>query len=144
MKQFRAALKDRDPIYNQIVRSFSSVEREAYALCRFLRARQFDVEKVFGLLDEAREHYAAAREHDFYPDLERALGFSRAVFMSQYPAVFSGNAKNGCPVMYFRLGLIQPEGLRVSDPVPLFSSANRSAGGDPKFHHAPKYVYHKK
>ena len=90
VKLFQSELKARDPIYSQIVRSLSMVEKEAYALCRWLRARKFDVEKVFELLDEAKEHYAKAREHDFYPDLESCLGISRPIFLSQYPAVFSG------------------------------------------------------
>ena len=79
-----------------------------------LRARKFDVDKVFELLDEAKEHFAKAKDHDFYPDLEKALGFSRPVFLSQYPAVFCGNAKNGCPsVMYLKCGAIQPEGIKA-------------------------------
>ncbi|KAL7537694.1 hypothetical protein ACHAWF_005873 [Thalassiosira exigua] len=112
VKLFRDELQTRNPIYNEIVRSFSVVEKEAYALCRWLRARKFDVEKVFELLDQAKVHYAKAKEHDFYPDLEKALGVSRAVFLSQYPAVFCGNAKNGCPVLYLKLGSIQPDGIK--------------------------------
>ncbi|KAL7543248.1 hypothetical protein ACHAXR_012547 [Thalassiosira sp. AJA248-18] len=138
VKLFQSELKTRDPIYGQIVRSLSMVEKEAYALCRWLRARKFDVQKVFELLDEAKEHYAKARECGFYPDLEKELGFSRPIFLSQYPAVFSGKyvtvmcicflcavfteevishsfyliAKNGCPVMYLKCGSIQPEGMK--------------------------------
>jgi hypothetical protein len=90
VKLLQFELRRRDPIYNEIVCALSSVEMEAYALCRFLRARKFDVEKVFELLDEAKVHYIKARENDFYPDLEQALGVSRSVFLSQYPAIFYG------------------------------------------------------
>ena len=112
VKLFQSELQKRDPIYYQIVRSFSAIEKEAYALCRFLRARKFDVEKVFELLDEAKKHYTNAKQNDFYPDLEQSLGVSRPVFLSQYPAVFAGNAKNGCPVMYLKVGDIQPPGIK--------------------------------
>eukprot|EP00584_Thalassiosira_punctigera_P006403 CAMPEP_0172531302 /NCGR_PEP_ID=MMETSP1067-20121228/4765_1 /TAXON_ID=265564 ORGANISM="Thalassiosira punctigera, Strain Tpunct2005C2" /NCGR_SAMPLE_ID=MMETSP1067 /ASSEMBLY_ACC=CAM_ASM_000444 /LENGTH=632 /DNA_ID=CAMNT_0013315667 /DNA_START=193 /DNA_END=2091 /DNA_ORIENTATION=+ len=112
VKKFREELQNRDPVYRQIVHALSSVEKEAYALCRFLRARKFDVEKVFELLDDARPHYAKAKESDFFPDLEKVLGFGRPIFLSQYPAVFSGNAKNGCPVLYMKCGSIQPEGIK--------------------------------
>lgn len=114
VKLLQSELKVRDPIYKDIIQSFSSVEKEAYSLCRFLRARKFDVEKVFAMLDEAKDAFAVAKEKNFYPDLEEALGFSRSVFLSQYPAVFSGNAKNGLPVMYLKAGDIQPEGIKVS------------------------------
>ncbi|KAK1745950.1 CRAL/TRIO domain-containing protein [Skeletonema marinoi] len=112
VKRFQSELKSRDPIYSEIVRSFSVVEKEAYSLCRWLRARKFDVDAVFEMLDEAKEHYEKAKKHDFYPNLEESLGFSRDVFLSQYPEVYSGNARNGCPVMYTKLGSIQPEGIK--------------------------------
>ena len=105
-------LKTRDPIYNEIVRSFSVVEKEAYSLCRWLRARKFDVDQVFELLEGAKQQYEDAKKHDFYPNLEEALGFSREVFLSQYPEVYCGNARNGCPVMYMKLGSVQPEGIK--------------------------------
>lgn len=90
VKRFKSELEARDPVYKEIVHALSSVEKEAYALCRFLRARKFDVDKVFELLDVAKEHYSKAKEADFYPDLEPVLGFSRPIFLSQYPAIFSG------------------------------------------------------
>jgi hypothetical protein len=91
VKRFQYELQTRtDRIYHQIVHSFGEVESEAYALCRFLRARQFDVDKVFELLDVAKEHFAIAKACNFYPDLEKDMGVSRSVFLSQYPAVFCG------------------------------------------------------
>mmetsp|Transcript_26398 Transcript_26398/g.42921 ORF Transcript_26398/g.42921 Transcript_26398/m.42921 type:complete len:612 (-) Transcript_26398:1278-3113(-) len=112
VKRFKSELESRDPIYTEIVRSLSVVEKEAYSLCRWLRSRKFDVDAVFELLNEAKEHYEKAKKHNFYPNLEDSLGFARDVFLSQYPEVYCGNARNGCPVMYMRLGSIQPEGIK--------------------------------
>ena len=113
VKHLRSELQTRDPVYKQIISGFSSVEKEAYALCRFLRARKFDVEKVFEMLDEAKDAWTEAKRGDFYPDLEKSMGVPRSVFLSQYPAVMAGNARNGCPVMYLKAGSIQPEGIKV-------------------------------
>lgn len=112
VKRFQSELQSRDPIYAEIVRSFSVVEKEAYSLCRWLRSRKFDVDAVFELLGDAKQEFEKAKKHDFYPNLSESLGFSRDIFLSQYPEVYCGNARNGCPVMYMKLGSIQPEGIK--------------------------------
>ena len=43
--------------------------------------------------------------------MEQALGAPFSVFLTQYPFLSIGRAKNGCPVNYFQAGRIQPEGI---------------------------------
>ena len=73
-QKFRAELEKRKKdvandgkIYEEIVRVYKKVETEPYALCRYLRARQYNVDKVFEMLDECVEQWRKAREHHFYP-----------------------------------------------------------------------------
>jgi CRAL/TRIO, N-terminal domain len=66
-QQFRAELKQRDKIWQEVVRVYDPVETEPYALCRFLRARQFDVVKVLDMISETLEIWREARKHDYFP-----------------------------------------------------------------------------
>ena len=54
-------------VYEEIIRVYKKVETEPYALCRFLRARQFHVDKVFEMMSECVEQWREAREYDFHP-----------------------------------------------------------------------------
>ena len=44
-------------------------------------------------------------------DIETTLKAPMAAFLSQYPFVTSGRAKNGCPVNYFGAGKVNAEGI---------------------------------
>ena len=66
-QQFRAELKKRDKIWEEVVRVYDPVETEPYALCRFLRARQFNVSKVLEMISETLEIWREARTHGYYP-----------------------------------------------------------------------------
>ena len=47
----------------------------------------------------------------FHKDIREFLGCPVSLFLSQYSFVKIGNAKNGCPVNYFKAGKINPEGI---------------------------------
>mmetsp|Transcript_18945 Transcript_18945/g.29184 ORF Transcript_18945/g.29184 Transcript_18945/m.29184 type:complete len:638 (+) Transcript_18945:249-2162(+) len=106
VQQFREELKKRDPVYQEIVYQFvgKGVEEEAYALCRFLRARKYEPEQVFELLDQGKDIWKIAKAADFHEDVEEAMGVSLPLFSRMYPFVYHGNAKNGCPVAYLKAG----------------------------------------
>jgi len=103
---FRKELQKRDPVYTEIVYQFveKEVEEEAYALCRFLRARKYEPDQVFELLDQGKDIWKIAKEANFYEDVEEAMGVSLPLFSTMYPFVYHGNAKNGCPVAYLKAG----------------------------------------
>jgi len=116
-QQFRSELKERSAgkndgkIYEEIVRAYRQVETEPYALCRFLRARKFQVSEVFVMMDECVEDWRKARDHNFYPDAVEAIGAPINVFLTQFPTVSYGCAKNGAPLSYLRTEGLSVEGM---------------------------------
>ena len=87
------------------------MEEEPYTICRWLRATKFDAEKILQRLEDNKGMWAIAKANQFYPDVSEAIGAPFSVFLSQYPFLAIGRAKNGCPVNYFQAGRIQPEGI---------------------------------
>lgn len=100
-----------DPrVYEQVF-SLRDIEEEPYTICRWLRATKFDADSILQRLAENQEEFEEARDNDFYPDVSTAIGAPFSVFLSQYPFLCIGRAKNGCPVNYFQCGRINPEGI---------------------------------
>jgi CRAL/TRIO domain/CRAL/TRIO, N-terminal domain len=105
----RRELEDEEPAYREMVHAYSPAEDEAFALCRFLRAREFNVDAVFAMLDDngAVEIWNRAKEQNFYrEDLGRQFyhGCPLPVLMRLFPVVISGLAKNGATMFYFQPG----------------------------------------
>lgn len=63
------------------------------------------------MIEEATEVRAEARKHEFYPDPVQALGCEPSVFMAQYPQLYHGHAKNGCPVFISKPGVLNVDGM---------------------------------
>lgn len=63
------------------------------------------------MVEEATKCRAEARKADFYPDPEEALGCPPEVFISQYPQLYSGFSKVGCPVFYSKPGQLEIDGV---------------------------------
>jgi hypothetical protein len=99
------------------VYSFRDVEEEPYTICRWLRATKFKADAILQRLDENQDMFARAQRHDFYPDPSRTIGAPVSVFLSQYPFLPIGSARNGCPVNYFMAGKIHPEGIMAMTTV---------------------------
>ncbi len=86
-------------------------EEEAFALCRFLRARQFDVEKTFAMMGEHVDMFREAlTSENLYRSktyIEDHIGCPIPVFTKQFPMLDYGLAKNGAFVVYMKAGLIR-------------------------------------
>lgn len=86
-------------------------EEEAFALCRFLRARRFDVDKTFAMMDEHvdvfREALKSDNLHRSKTLVEDHIGCPLPVFTKQFPLLDYGLAKNGAFVVYMKAGMIR-------------------------------------
>ena len=71
-----------------------------FLISRWLRARKFVLEDTIKMVEEATECTSSARKHDFFPSPSLALGCDSTFYIQQYPQVYYGHAKNGCPVFY--------------------------------------------
>lgn len=52
------------------------------------------------MVEEATQCTSEPRRHNFYPSPTEALGCDASLYTQQYPQVYFGHAKNGCPVFY--------------------------------------------
>ncbi len=86
-------------------------EGEVYALCRWLRARKFVFTDVMTMVEEATKCVSEPKKAEFYPDPKKALGCEAAIYQAQYPQVYSGFGKNGCPVFFSKVGVLNIEAV---------------------------------
>lgn len=109
--KFRNEVEKRGGEFRNTVYSFGEVEGEAFCLNRWLRARKFKYDDVIAMIEEATKVRAEARSHEFYPDPVEALGCEPSVFISQYPQLYHGSAKNGCPVFISKPGVLNVDAI---------------------------------
>jgi len=104
-------LKESNKIQKEIALSLFGIETDEYALCRQLRSRKFVVADVLEHLEEGVEIWKEGKAANFYPNAQEALGADPSIVISQFPYMYSGYAKNGCPVLYFKGGKTDMNGL---------------------------------
>mmetsp|Transcript_2828 Transcript_2828/g.6303 ORF Transcript_2828/g.6303 Transcript_2828/m.6303 type:complete len:545 (+) Transcript_2828:139-1773(+) len=143
--RFRKELNSRDPTFKEIVRAYAPAEPEAFALCRFLRSRNFDIDAVFSMLEEgdALKVWQEAKANKFYQDFEKEYGCPVSVFMALYPVVVSGLAKNGATLFYFKPGNMDMNGLEcvcnVADLLPMMWDLMHKKGADAMLREAKRH-----
>jgi hypothetical protein len=110
-QQFYREIHKRGGTLREIVFAYKDVEDEPYTICRFMRPTKFAAPEMLQRLDQNKAVWEAAAKQKFYPDVEAALGIPISLFQRFYPFFYQGNAKNGCPVNYFKAGTLHVEGL---------------------------------
>lgn len=120
-RELRSQLQRRGGVYLEMAYAYEEFEGHEDALCRYLRYCNFNVPNVFKFMDTRMEIWEIAKKNDFYPD----AGFRAplSVFLSQFPSVYKGFAKDGYPVCYLENGKISVEGVSCItdlDKVPNF------------------------
>eukprot|EP00560_Eucampia_antarctica_P003361 CAMPEP_0197832262 /NCGR_PEP_ID=MMETSP1437-20131217/13961_1 /TAXON_ID=49252 ORGANISM="Eucampia antarctica, Strain CCMP1452" /NCGR_SAMPLE_ID=MMETSP1437 /ASSEMBLY_ACC=CAM_ASM_001096 /LENGTH=439 /DNA_ID=CAMNT_0043435543 /DNA_START=74 /DNA_END=1393 /DNA_ORIENTATION=+ len=109
--KFRDEVNKRGGDFKQAVYSFGECEGEAFTLTRWLRARKYKYEDVITMVEEAVECRASAKADDFYPDGFQALGCDTAIYLAQFPQMYTGKAKTGCPLFISKPGVLQSDAL---------------------------------
>lgn len=109
--KFRTEIATRGGEFHNTVYSFTALEGEAYCLTRWLRARKYDYNAVISMVEEATECRSEPRALAYYPEPTAALGVDPAIFISQYPQLYSGFSREGCPVFYSKPGRLSIDGL---------------------------------
>lgn len=109
--KFRDIVESRGGDFRKTVYALGEEEPEPYCLCRWLRARKFDLDLLVKMVEEATEVRAIPLKDDFYPDPAAALMVKRHVYVSQYPQFYYGNGKNGVPVFFSQAGRTNIKGL---------------------------------
>jgi len=63
------------------------------------------------MVEEATEQRKEAKRVDFYPDGRAALGCAPSLFLANYPQLYPGFAKNGCPFFISKPGVIDIDAI---------------------------------
>jgi len=109
--KFRDEIENRGGEFKNTIFSFTEKEGEVYTLTRWLRARKFKYDDVITMVEEAIECRSEARHEKYYPDPVAALGVDPAIYIDQYPQLYSGFAKNGCPVYFSKPGVLNIDAI---------------------------------
>lgn len=103
---FREEVGRREDDFRKTIFSFGEEEGEVHALCRWLRARKFDLEKTVAMAEAATAERSQHVAENFYPDPDAALGVPAQIYVSQYPQLYLGHAKSGSILFISKPGVL--------------------------------------
>jgi len=98
--------KRNDADFTATIYHFGEEEGEVWCLCRWLRARKYVYDDVITMVQEATECRATPKADDFYEEPSKALGCDMALYMAQFPQVYSGYDKRGIPLFFSKPGVL--------------------------------------
>jgi len=124
-KLFQREVYSRGEEYQATVFPFRQAhEDDVYALCRWLRAKNFKLKDTLSLVEKAEKFSKHARQYDYYVSPQQALStcpstdtmtpisppptnyhIEQSIFRQQTPQIYYGHAKNGCPVFIGKPGM---------------------------------------
>lgn len=116
--KFKEVVNLRGGGFKDTIYSFGIEEGEVYALTRWLRARKYVFDDVMKMVEEATEFEVEPRKANFYIDPAAALGCPEAVYNAQYPQLYSGFAKNGSPIFFSKVGVVNINAIECITTVP--------------------------
>eukprot|EP00554_Chaetoceros_debilis_P005575 CAMPEP_0194073872 /NCGR_PEP_ID=MMETSP0149-20130528/1102_1 /TAXON_ID=122233 /ORGANISM="Chaetoceros debilis, Strain MM31A-1" /LENGTH=425 /DNA_ID=CAMNT_0038753923 /DNA_START=214 /DNA_END=1491 /DNA_ORIENTATION=+ len=116
--QFREWLLKQDQTVKNTVYSFTEAEGEVWTLTRWLRARKYVLANTIAMVNEATAERADPRKADYYPDAYVALGVDPSIYVSQYPQLYAGFSKDGCPVFYSKPGRLNIDAVEAITTIP--------------------------
>ena len=134
----RRMLQNPDTTYQDMIRCFCAVEDcavedEEHAMCRYLRARKFDVDATIEMMRDRSELWRDGASNNFYPEFRDAIGTAsvpESVFVSQLHLVLGNVTKTCCPVMYFSAGRVRADGLEcLADFAPQITKSHTTSDG---------------
>jgi hypothetical protein len=109
--RFKEEIEKRGGDFRSTVYSFGEEEGEAWALCRWLRARKFVVADVITMVEQAVETSSEPRAKGFYPNPVDALGCDARLFFANYPQLYHGVSNNGVVVFFSKPGILSVDGM---------------------------------
>ena len=121
--EFRRMIKDKkvtdgETNYYDMVHVYDGIEPEAFALCRFMRARKFNIDGILELMDKNFKAWDFGKASDFYPRpiLDKSLPTDHPTWIvpilkTQLPILNTGVGKNGSMVCYFKVEDVSVEAL---------------------------------
>jgi len=104
--KLKVELEKRSQDFKDTIFHFGEEEGEVWCFCRWLRARKFVYDDVIKMIEEATECRAQAKKDEFYLDPSKALGCDMALYMAQFPQVYSGFDKRGIPLFFSKPGVL--------------------------------------